>query len=243
MHDQTRMEIPSDGAGTRLLEGDCVSRVCAPGRPRRSRRRATSCVTTAPAPTSAPSPMRTPASTTAPEPIDARSSTCVVHELPVRLRLRARRRPFVARGRLSLMKIDAVADEDLVADVDAVADERVALDLAPLADRRSPLDLHERPDGAAAADRAAVEIRERPDAYLLSEGDVVEEAVWCVVRRPVSHRRTSGPPRRRRRAAPRRSRGTSVERGIRATAPPRLGIRPPGSRGARTPRSGAPGSG
>src|SRR5438128_720778 len=85
---------------------------------------------------------------------------------------------------------DAVADEDLVADLDSVAHEGVALHLAALADRRAALDLHERADARLVADPAAVEVRERPDDDAVAERDVVDQPVRSVVDGCVSHGRT-----------------------------------------------------
>ena len=139
-------------------------------------------MTTAPAPTSAPAPIRTPPSTTAPEPSDARSSTTVRDELPVLFGLQA----TVGARRARVLVVDehhAVADEDLVADLDAVTDERVALNLA-VARRSTPrLDLDERPDPGPVADPAAVEIRERLDDDVLAELDVAIQPVRRLVGR------------------------------------------------------------
>ena len=151
---------------------------------------ATSRVTTAPAPTSAPAPMRTPPSTTAPDPIEAPRSTTVGSSSQSSAVWSSPEAAVAARP-LVVDEHDAVADEHLVLDRDAVADERVALDLAAGADHGAALDLDERADPRAVADRAAVEVRERLHDDVLAEHDVVgDQPPRRVVDGRVSHRRT-----------------------------------------------------
>src|SRR5262245_43415337 len=113
---------------------------------------------------------------------------------------RAKKRPVVCglqaavlggrtRG-LVVDEEDAVPDEDLVVDVDSFADEAVALDLAAGTHARASLNLDKRPDPRTRADRAAVEIRERPDVHVVPEGHIVEQPKRGVVDGAVSHRRT-----------------------------------------------------
>ena len=165
---------------------------------------ATSRVTTAPAPTSAPSPMVDAAEDDAPEPSDARAS----HDASAAAssRPRACSAPVAVRGARALVVDEhhAVADEHLVLDLDALADERVALDLAARADAGAALDLDERPDPRLVADPAAVEVGEGVDDDVVAELDVVDQPVGRVVGRPVSHRvKYAATAEARPRAAPR----------------------------------------
>ena len=196
---------------------------------RRSRPAPTSRVTTAPAPMSAPSPMRIPPRTTHPEPSEARplDDACGSRlQSSARLQLAVlgrRTRPLVVDEE------DPVPHEDLVLDRDAGADERVALDLAAGADLDAPLDLDERPDLGLVADAAAVEIREGVDDDALTELDVVRAAGT----EPRSRGRQSASgevlAQRRRRPSPaglRSCPGRSAATAPRATAPPRPESRP-----------------
>ena len=123
----------------------------------------TSRVTTAPAPTVAPV-----ADVDAAEDHGAGSERGAAADdrlqhrpVPLRLETAADRRPRV----LVVHEHHSVPDEDLVLDRDALADERVTLHLAAGADHHSTLDLDERADAGLVADRAVVEVRERPDDH------------------------------------------------------------------------------
>ena len=120
----------------------------------------TSLLTTAPAPTSAPSPIVTPQMMVALEPIDAARFTRVASTFQSASVCRLP--SAVGRARISIVREhDAVADEDLVFDDHALANERVRRDLAAGADQRFLLNLDERADLGFVADRATVEIDER----------------------------------------------------------------------------------
>src|SRR6266550_905089 len=65
------------------------------------------------------------------------------------------------------------------------------LPLAPGADHGAALDLHEWTDTRLVTDSAAIEIRERLHDHALAEVDVLDQAMWGVVRGLVSHLRSN----------------------------------------------------
>ena len=121
----------------------------------------TSRVTTAPAPTSAPSPMRTPPRTTAPEPSEAPRSTTRRRAAPSRPAVCSSPSSVVARGRLSLMKRTPWPTKTS-SSISTPAQMKAwlwILQRAPI--DGAALDLDERADPRVVADPAAVEVRER----------------------------------------------------------------------------------
>ena len=132
-----------------LASAPCQRAVDAAGTPATTAPGATSVVTTAPAPTSAPAPMRTPpederAGADASRAARRRRVSSSQSSLGLKRAVRRRR----ARA-LVVDEHHAVPDEHLVLDLDARADERVALDLAARADRDAALDLDEGADRAS----------------------------------------------------------------------------------------------
>ena len=131
----------------------------------------TSLVTTAPAPTIAPSPIVTPARMVALEPTDApfRMNVGTTFQSASVCRAPAGRR----RPRVHIVdKRHVMADEDVVLDRHAFADEGVGGDLAVPADEGALLDLDEGPDLGIVADRAAVEVDEGENLDVLAQLDV-----------------------------------------------------------------------
>src|SRR6266511_2126158 len=97
--------------------------------------------------------------------------------------------PFDGRRARTLIvdEDDSVPDENLIVDLDAVADERMALDLAVCSDDRAPLNLDEWSDTRVGANSANVEVRERVDDHILTEGHVLDQTIWRLIGRPISH--------------------------------------------------------
>ena len=158
----------------------------APGHRPPPRRRATSRVTTAPAPTRAPRPIVTPPRITAPEPIEAPSSTRT-RRSDQSSSLASSPAAFVARGCLSLTKSTPWPTKTSSPISTPSQTKEWLGDLAALADHRPALDLDERTDSRLVADRAAVEVRERVDDDPLAELDVGDQPERRVVRRSGAH--------------------------------------------------------